>query len=660
MRNGIHNLAWILPVIGALLVSLSTPAHAKSARLEPLDAEGKRTWVIELDEPPLIRFAGSSSIERLSKSSGGKLQATGRKGIDLSSRDALEYRRRLDDRFQLFVNQAEKLAGESAEVRAHYRVLLNGGALRLSEEQAERIRNLPGVKSVVPNEIFPLETDAGPKLIGASEIWSGASGFPSRRGEGVIIAIFDTGINWDHSSFSDPAPDGYNHMNPLGQQLGLCGDAEVLCNDKLIGVYDFTDEGSQGKGTNFHGSHVASTAAGNPVSVTIEGSPSVIQGVAPRANIVSYKVCRQDDPTTTNEDEEGCSSVDIIEGLEQALLDQVDVVNFSIGGDVSSPWNTYARLFIDLHEVGVFSATSAGNGGPAAASGTNPALAPWMLGVAASTHTRITGAVLSDFVGGSGSVPGNIAGEGLNPVNGSANGVGPAEIVWAGDYGNALCGVGESNGFFTCDEHDGSTNPFEPGTFDNKIVVCERGTYGRVEKGFNVMQAGAIGYVLINNETFGETLVADNHCVPGIHVSYSKGQELKNWLTSGSNHQASLGPFGLGYDDSVADVIGDFSSQGPNTVVPGVLAPNITAPGVAILGAGNEGDTLVIVDGTSMSSPHVAGGGALLLSVDPSLTPFTNFLGPSDHSDHTTSGITWDNPPLRLKWGPDAYNWTLL
>ena len=168
----------------------------------------------------------------------------------------------------------------------------------------------------------------------------------------------------------------------FGQQLGLCSEAEVLCNDKLIGVYDFTDEGSMGKDTDSvgHGSHVTSTAAGNRISTTLEGETVQIQGVAPRANIVAYKVC----------DETGCSVADFTAGLEQALTDGVDVVNFSIGGGLSSPWNSYATLFLDLRNAGIFAATSTGNN-PPSPTPENPATAPWVLGVAAATHTRLTG-----------------------------------------------------------------------------------------------------------------------------------------------------------------------------------------------------------------------------------------------------------------------------
>ena len=70
-------------------------------------------------------------------------------------------------------------------------------------------------------------------------------------------------------------------------------------------------------------------------------------------------------------------------------------------------------------------------------------------------------------------------------------------------FGNALCGKGPSQ-----DTPTGASNPFAPGTFHGEIVICDRGTYARVEKGYNVLHAGAGGFVLANAQSDGE---AESH-----------------------------------------------------------------------------------------------------------------------------------------------------
>ena len=235
MRNGSHRLALQLFIVITLMIP-GGAALAKSPRLEPLDKEGKRAWIIELADPPLARFDGKNAFsQRANAIESTAVEKTGKR-LDLLSPKALAYGKYLEERVDQFLFSVSRSTGVTPVIKARFKNLLNGVVLRLTETQADSIRSLPGVKNLIPNEIHHLETDAGPALIGAEKIWTGENGLPSARGEGVVIGIVDTGINWDHESFSDPAPDGYNYSNPLGQQLGLCSEAEVLCNDKLIGV----------------------------------------------------------------------------------------------------------------------------------------------------------------------------------------------------------------------------------------------------------------------------------------------------------------------------------------------------------------------------------------------------------------------------------------
>ena len=116
-----------------------------------------------------------------------------------------------------------------------------------------------------------------------------------------------------------------------------------------------------------------------------------------------------------------------------------------------------------------------------------------------------------------------------------------------------------------------------------------------------------------------------------MHITYDDGVALKAWLAaSGGSPQGTARIRGTGLDVEAAngDVMATFSSRGPNPAVPGVIKPDVTAPGVDIHAAwitppGRSGGPpeYNIISGTSMSSPHSAGAGALIRALHPAWTP---------------------------------------
>jgi uncharacterized repeat protein (TIGR01451 family) len=195
---------------------------------------------------------------------------------------------------------------------------------------------------------------------------------------------------------------------------------------------------------------------------------------------------------------------------------------------------------------------------------------------------------------------------------------GPATIINSADLeddfpGSTLCGLGSIEDF---------NPPWPAGTFSGEIVACTRGTFGRVEKGANVLAAGAGGYILMDN---GSGIVGDAHVLPGVHISLADRAVLEAWLAANSNTTGSIGGFFLNLADSNGDVMAGFSSRGPSTAVD-VIKPDIGAPGVSILAAEADGQApppeYQFLSGTSMSSPHNAGSGALMSAVQPDWTPY--------------------------------------
>ena len=572
-------------------------------------------------------------------------------GTELKSTEATSKKQILADEHNLFLNSlSSQFKQKSTVVSQNYYYALNGIALKLDKSQLKWAKEQPNVKSVSKDFIVNLHTDAGPQWIGAENVWDGmALDTPGNQGEGVVVGIIDTGIYPQHPSFQQVSQAGtanqYVHSNPRGQYYGLCNSQ--ICNNKLIGIYDFTDEGSNGIDTVGHGSHVAGTAAGNVYSTTYQGLSFTVSGVAPRANIISYKACHYSEENSGG----SCSHSSLLGAIDQATANQVDVVNYSIGSDTPcSPWgsldgngdycgnygvNQTAAAMLNARNAGVLFVVSAGNSGPGKSTIGAPGNAPWVITAANSTHSRQLQSSVKSFTGGN-----SVLNHSDELIGASAtNGIGPLRIVHAKDYGNALCGQGEAELKSQCsgtgnDVLTGASNPFSPGTFNGEIVVCDRGTYGRVEKGFNVKQAGAAGYVLANTVGQQESITADNHCLPGTHLGNIAGTRLRNWLDSGSNHMAEITGQSLIYDDALGDVMNSSSSRGPTTIIyntptssnagaveQNFMKPNISAPGTSILAADYQTSGLAVKSGTSMSAPHISGAVALLKAKYPNYTP---------------------------------------
>lgn len=573
-------------IVAFLLLASPMSALADSYPGDPgnMQVTGAEVYIILLQDAPLASYRGDlPGLEATHPATRGENK------LDMNSPASLAYRDYLAAQQTSLINTMQASLGRQVEVVFQYDVAVNGMAVRLNSQEAAWVARLPGVISVQVETIEYPDTDTGPTWIGASAIWDG-SGVPSgigHKGEGIIVGVIDTGINSDHASFADVGDDGYNHTNPWGSgtYVGECATNPGFCNDKLIGAWDFAGDGPED--TNGHGSHTSSTAAGNVVDVSYT-FPSgyvlstTISGVAPHANIIMYDACVS-----------SCAGAALLASANQAVADGVDVINYSISGGTNPYSDAVEMAFLSAVDAGIFVSTSAGNAGTV---GSVAHRSPWVATVAASTHNKLYINSLINLSGGS-TPPADIIGQSIS------TGYGPAPIVYAGDYGDPLCGT-----------------PFPAGTWTNEIVVCDRGTYGRVEKGQNVLAGGADGYILANDAANGASLTADPHVLPAIHISYADGVALKAWLASGSGHQGTITATTPDMSPSNGDILASFSSRGPNTALD-VLKPEMTAPGVAIFAASLNGEEYTFMGGTSMSSPHNAGAAALLSAVHPEWTP---------------------------------------
>jgi hypothetical protein len=365
-------------------------------------------YVVRFDEPSLGRY--NSVAPSMAAPPAGLIpvgrKANGRDRLDVSGPAANSYVAYLRGRQDKHLGDIAAAIGRVPVMVHSMRHALDAAILILSPAEAQRIARTPGVAAVDPDRKLDLTSDIGPGFTGAASVWWGATagqdslfagGFDNTdayRGDGVVIGMIDTGYNSLSPSFQAIDSSGYRIVNPLGHNvfLGQCMVPAISlggCNDKVIGVYDeadltagagapvFSVEDVQG-----HGSHTASTAAGDERAAVLDDYSVPLAGVAPHANLVIFRACT---PNT------GCAYSAILGAIDQAIADGVvDVLNFSIS-DAAPPWtDPIAQAFLAATEAGIFVSAAAGNicsFEPSQVAGSAMNLAPWIATVGAGTHT---------------------------------------------------------------------------------------------------------------------------------------------------------------------------------------------------------------------------------------------------------------------------------
>ena len=584
---------------------------------QPKAPSGQAVYIIQLIEPPVAGYTGG--LPGLSATAPGRGQK-----LNPLDPNVVRYAGYLESRHNDVAARigARKLYG--------YRYAFNGFSARLTREQVAAVKTIPGVVAVEEARDIPMDTATTPAFLGLTDAGTGlwARGI---KCENVIIGIVDSGIWPESKSFSDRTGTGPNGQpgklsyHQIPGWHGKCSSGEDSdgsfnasnCNQKLIGAQFFCEakgcdtvlphEFLSPRDYNGHGTHTASTAGGNE-GVPLTGDAALfgsVNGIAPRARIAAYKVCWDNGAAQCF-----ANSGDSVAAIDQAVIDGVDVLNYSIGGTSTNYLDAVEVAFLFAARAGVFVATSAGNSGPTAATVSH--ISPWLASVAAGTHSRSGEAKVMIGNGNT------YTGASLTP------GVGPAPIVLATASG--VTGA-DANMLRQCFSDDGAGHALlDPLKVNGKIVVCERGgaapANARVDKSLAVKNAGGVGVVIAN--VAANSVNADLHSIPTVHVDNVAGAAIASYA-AGAGATARLTQAVVTQTAPAPDVAA-FSSRGPSIAGVGdILKPDFMAPGQDILAAvappGNAGKDFDIYSGTSMSSPHVAGIGALLSQAHPEWSP---------------------------------------
>ncbi|KAK4387437.1 CO(2)-response secreted protease [Sesamum angolense] len=488
-----------------------------------------------------------------------------------------------------------------------------GVAARLSDKEAKLIAKRPGVVSVFSDPVLQLHTTGSWDFLKYLDSTPKAPTDSSSSGEDTIIGFLDTGIWPESESFNDEG------MGPIPSRWkGTCMEGENFtsssCNRKIIGAryYDDPELGTPGtpRDNVGHGSHVASTAAGRPVSgASYYGlAKGTAKGGSPGSRIAMYRVCPS----------HFCLGSAILKGFDDAIADGVDVLSVSLGFSPTELFFSNPVTIGAFHatEKGIIVVCSAGNSGPSSATVDNAA--PWILTIAATTIDRD---FESDVVlGGNKVIKGgaiNFSDLNKSPVYPLIDGVSAkSESSQQGDDDARNCNPGSLDG----DKVKGN------------IVLCENKVrpFGTDAKYEMLKDQGAIGMILVDDDLRRlETTYTD---FPVTTVFEEDGAEILSYINSSSNPVATILPTVVIPNYKPAPVVALFSSRGPVFGFRNLIKPDITAPGQNILAAwspnsdeltlpGREPPLYGIVMGTSMSCPHVSGLAAAVKSQHPSWSP---------------------------------------
>ncbi|MEV0425099.1 S8 family serine peptidase [Micromonospora sp. NPDC050495] len=582
---------------------------------------GPARYVVELADEPVAAYTGEiPGLARTRPADGGRLAP--------HSAAAKAYREHLGAR--------RSAVTEAAHVKVDqvYTTAFDGFSATLTPAQVDALKREKRVRSVVESRAYSInqaapgtadptptaptttapttgaptaEATTGAPVTGAA---TGAGTAPAQQpagakpgkdtGAGIVIGVLDSGIWPDSPSFARtmPAPPGWHGTC----QTGVMFVAEH-CNGKIVGARYFADtylaatgglpdgEVLSARDMVGHGTHTASTAAGLPVEhVTISGRDfDSVSGVAPDAQIAVYKVLWG-----------GAGyDADIIAGIDAAVADGVQVLNYSIGKQLGDwdPNTPIGTAFLNATLAGVFVSAAAGNDG---FSGAISNAQPWVTTVGAAV-TNVNEGTLQL---GNGT---RIAGASLDVLPGGR----PRPLVFGEQAGNLDDGSAYCYGL-------------DPAKVKDKVVACALDDpYAAVAE---ARGKGATALVLF--DPVGNFRVNSIFDFPVLYLnSKEQAGKIFNYLMRHPTDGTAVVTSGGDGSSVPAGVpsVADYSSTGPDKTHNGLMKPDLVAPGSDIIAAvsppGNFGRYYDAYSGTSMATPHVAGAAAILRAKHPDWSP---------------------------------------
>lgn len=543
----------LLTVVLALLISL--PAFSQTDQIPFNDASNETSslWFVELNSPPT---ADGTSLNTVRNEKNAFRKAAAAAGLKYKERYAFD-------------------------------VLWNGLSISVAPSQISTLARIPGVKNIYPVNTYKLDDLVSPDNpdINNAVTMTGADIVQSQlgfSGKGIKVAVMDTGLDYMHPDLGGCTT--WGSCTRVTKGYDLVGDAYNA--DPTSPHYSPTPvPDPDPMDCNGHGSHVAGIIGAN-------GDPSVnyhVRGVAPEVTFFAYRVFGCEGSTTDDV---------MVAAMERVLADGAQVLNMSIGSAYQWPQYPTAQASDRLVNKGVSVVASIGNNG---ANGLYSAGAPGVgkkvIGVASFDNVKLTLPYFTTSTDPSLKFGYFTSDSPVPPTSGTY----PMARTGTSTTANDAC------------------NPLSAGSLTGKVALIRRGTCSFYQKSFNAQQAGAVGVVLYNNALgYLTPTVAGSPAItiPVIFISQADGGTIDSQIAAGSVNMTWTSELVV-VPNPTAGLISSFSSYG---LAPDLsFKPDIGAPGGYIRSTyfSRDHNGYAVLSGTSMASPHTAGGVALLLQARP-------------------------------------------
>jgi subtilisin family serine protease len=522
------------------------------------------------------------------------------KKIDFNSNTVKSYRAQLSALRNDFKRWLQANA-PGAKITSQYDILLNAVAVQLNGASLETIAGAPMVQQVQYNALYHPNLSESYKVINASGAWA-AIGGRSTAGTGIKIGDIDTGIDQTHPFF-DPTgfsyPPGFPKCDAADSTThSVDSNCEYVSPKVIVAKVFYNKANQQGldaQAIQDHGTHTAGIAAGVTGKTAVVNGVSIddMSGIAPGAFLGNYNVFPGNVANARSED--------ILNAVDAAVADGMDVLNLSLGGGYHGNNDLLAIGLDNAVDAGVVVAVAAGNSGPGPGTLESPGRARKIITVGASTNQHFVGQPFTYPAGGGTTI-------------GAAVGDFPALPTASYDL---------------FDTHSNGCTSVDPGA-SGKLAIIDRGVCTFSQKVANAKAAGAVGVVVINNVAGDPTAMArtagfdDN--LPAVMIGLNEGAALRASGATTASADATFQEF----ITTNKDILAGFSSQGP-TNVDLAVKPDLTSVGVNVLSSitcvgkpdtcPGDGSGWAFFSGTSMSTPHIAGSAAVLLDLHPDWSP---------------------------------------